>query len=211
MGCPVCFWGGTLARMKVSAIIVCISAALVLTGCRIGGSDSTEDVLNQLRAENAELQKQVETLTQERAELQAKVGTSKEASRTLTTQEMAALPRCSSISIDSLSGIAPRTGQLDFYVKTIDGKHQFVQVVGNMSLRILKGTELVFEKKLNPIELRDAFRSNFSGTYYLIDAGERLPADVQGATFEVKFEDALTGTSHSASGTFDERGRVEVK
>ncbi len=197
--------------MKVSAIIVCLSAALVLTGCRIGGSDSTEDVLNQLRAENAELQKKVETLTQERAELQAKIGTTKEAARTLTTQEMAALPRCSSISIDSLSGIAPRTGQLDFYVKTIDGKHQFVQVVGNMSLRIVKGTELVLEKKLNPIELRDAFRSNFSGTYYLINAGERLPADVQGATFEVKFEDALTGTSHAASGTFDELGRVEVK
>ncbi len=210
MGCPVCFWG-TLARMKVSAIILCLSAALVLTGCRIGGSDSTEDVLNQLRAENAELQKQIKTLTQERAELQAKVGTSKEAVRTLTTQEMAALPRCTSISIDSLSGIAARTGKLDFYVKTIDGKHQFVQVVGNMSLRIARGSESIFEKKLNPIELRDAFRSNFSGTYYLIDAGERLPADVQGATFEVKFEDALTGTTHAASGTFDELGRAEVK
>lgn len=197
--------------MKVPAIIICVSAALAMTGCRIGGSDSTEEVLNQLRAENAELQKQVKTLTQERAELQAKVGTSKEAARTLTTQEMAALPRCSSISIDSLSGIAPRTGKLDFYVKTIDGKHQFVQVVGNLSLRIAKGSETIFEKKLNPIELRDAFQSNLSGTYYLVDAGKRLPADVQGATFEVKFEDALTGTSHVAGGGFDELGRVAVK
>ncbi len=197
--------------MKVPAIIVCISAALILTGCRIGGSDSTEAVLNQLRAENSDLQKQVKSLTQERAELQAKLGTSIETSRTLTTQEMAALPRCSSISIDSLSGIAPRTGQLDFYVKTLDGKHQFVQVVGNMSLRILKGTELVLETKLNPIELRDAFRTGFSGTFYLFAAGKRLPSDLVGTTFEVKFDDALTGTTHIASGTFDESGRVEVK
>ena len=188
-----------------------VAATILLSGCRIGGEDSTDKVLNQLRAENAQLQKKLDVLTQERSELLAKMVFPKDTTHSLSDEELAALPRCAAITIDSLSGIAPRTQRLDFYIKTLDGTNQFVPVVGTMLLRISRGTEIVFEKKVSPTELRAAFRSGFTGTYYLFEAGKRDAAELQNAIFELSFDDALTGLKHQSRGGFDALGRVDVK
>ena len=199
---------------KQAKFTTVFTLALCAAGCRIGGSTSVDDVTNQLRAENSTLRTQNDDLKQQNAELIAKAATTsatRDAKNTLTAEELQARPRCAQITLDSLSGIVPRTSQVYLYLKTLDGRSRFVQVVGRVTLKISRGSETLIELMLSPSQLREAFRSGLGGTYYLLDCGTRTASELSGAAIDIQFDDALTGTTQTCKAEFDEKGRAATK
>jgi hypothetical protein len=181
-------------------------------GLRYGGS-SQDKVLADLRGQNAELRERVAGLERERDELVVKLGAGAagvsssparaSADAALAAQVAAAMPAVVGVEIDGISGPSPRDPQkVVVYVLPRDGRGRFTQVVGSLGVRVLvregESEHEVGRAELSPVQLRDAYRSGFAGTNYMIevDAGEAKP----GATLVMRAElvDLLTGKRHEA-------------
>lgn len=152
--------------------------ALVLAGCsaRIGGSKGLDEVADDLRAENSELREKLRLAEADRAELRVKL-----ADRAGTPQaaEIAdATPRLAGIEIDSLSG-QDRAGGWSIYVTPFDGRRRFLQPVGTLEVRVKSADgHTLATRTLSPLELREAYRSSFTGTHYEIELAPAAAGDV---------------------------------
>lgn len=194
---------------------------LVLAGCRTGG-ESSGDVL---RKQNLELQNQVAQLQKDASELRAKLAELAGAGGSGKSPEVAeATPRVASVEIDFLSGptadsISPpqsdRNRTVAVYIKPLDGRGRFIQATGKLTVEVSRLTTLVQNEQagadaparllagrtLEPLQLRDAYRSGFTGTYYVVDVA--VPAaDLQPPgqlLLRARFADAITGASFEAS------------
>lgn len=217
-------------------------AVLMLGGCRAGGSKSVEQANDDLRRENLELKKQVETLSGERDELRVKLADEarvREAALTggaaelgLSAEALAALPRCIGIEIDGLSGAVPAEGNgpvkgVVVYIRPFDGKKRFVQAVGTMRVEAfalpagvrarsedaaagLNGAgsqpagygagrsehepRLIAGRTLSALEVREAYRAGFMGTWYVVELPVTGAVERYGTVvLRVEFADALSG------------------
>lgn len=204
----------TLLRARDWIVLGLTAVGVGGCGLRYGGS-SQDKVLADLRGQNAELRERVAGLERERDELVVKLGAGAQpggagaADAALAAQIAAAMPAVVGVEIDGISGPAPREpGKVVVYVLPRDGRGRFTQVVGTLAVRVFvrEGTEEreVGGVELSPAQLRDAYRSGFAGTNYMIevDVGEAKP----GATLVMRAElmDLLTGKRHEA---MRERGR----
>jgi hypothetical protein len=168
---------------------------------RFGGSESQDDVINALRAENHDLKSQVAAKDGRIRELESKVA------GPIDLNALRALPVVASIGIDRLSGWeAKRSPEAKpsavVYLRTLDGDERFVQVAGSVQVRITaSGTGATLaEASYTPDQVRAAFRSGFTGTFYVF----RVPAPAslaEGFTIEVSLSDAVTGKAHAATRT----------
>ena len=199
-----------------------LSAAVLfmLAGCRTGG-ESTGDVL---RRQNLELQAQVAQLQKDANELRAKIAELAGASGSKSAEVTEATPRVASIEIDFLSGptqdsSAPprsdRNREVAIYIKPLDGRGRFIQATGTLTVEVSRlvslsasdhaagdaPARLLASKSLDPIQLRDAYRAGFTGTYYVVTLP--VPAsDLQPPgqiLLRARFSDAITGASFDAS------------
>jgi len=206
------------ARYRISSVA---AVALVLAGCRTGG-ESSGDVL---RKQNLELQTQVAQLQKDASELRAKLAELVGAGGTGKSPEVAeATPRVASIEIDFLSGPtadsstppqSDRNRTVAVYVKPLDGRGRFIQATGKLTVEVSRlvsinqgqqgaadaPARLLGSRTLEPLQLRDAYRAGFTGTYYVVDIP--VPAsDVQPPgqlLLRVRFADAITGASFDSS------------
>lgn len=197
-----------------------VAMLVVLAGCRTGG-ESAGDVL---RRQNLELQAQVAQLQKDASELRAKVAELTGGSGTKSAEVTEATPRVASIEIDFLSGptqdsSAPprsdRNRDVAIYIKPLDGRGRFIQATGTLTVEVSRLISLnatdqasadtparqLASRSLDPIQLRDAYRAGFTGTYYLVNLP--VPAsDLQPPgqiLLRARFSDAITGASFEAS------------
>lgn len=198
-------------------------AAVSAGGCglRYGGS-SQHKVLAELREQNATLRERVAGLESERDELQVKLGAqaASAAGRTgtangdaaLAAQIASAMPAVVGVEIDGLSGPSPRDARkVIVYVLPRDGRGRFTQVVGTLAVHVLVREDAaadgsaaerkIASLELSPGQLRDAYRSGFTGTNYIIevdvgDAGQS-PGNAT-LVMRAQLTDLLTGKTHEA-------------
>ena len=190
-------------------------------GLRYGGS-SQDKVLAELRGQNAALRERVAGLERERDELVVKLesraasaagtATSSGTDAELAAQVAAAMPAVVGVEIDGLSGLNPRDGRkVIVYVLPRDGRGRFTQVVGKLAVRVLvrEGApgggstpeREVGKVELSPAQLRDAYRSGFAGTNYMVEVDIGTAGQSVGnATLVMRAEltDLLAGRTHEA-------------
>jgi outer membrane murein-binding lipoprotein Lpp len=199
---------GALRRL-VGAVTACV---LLIAGCsaRVGATKSLEKSANDLRAENAALRSQVASLEGALAEARAGMGAgAAERGGAMDAREVAeATPRVVALRIDSLSGLDTRPGRpamVSVYVRTLDGRERFVPAVGTLTVDVFgageRGGEVSGEplltSTLTPKQLREAYRSGLTGTYYLVEMAADVAAfSSQGElVLHARFEDAASGES----------------
>jgi len=200
-----------------------VTLVIALAGCRTGG-ESSGDVL---RKQNLELQTQVAQLQKDASELRAKLAELVGAGAAPKSPEVAeATPRVAGIEIDFLSGPAAdsssppqsdRNRTVAVYVKPLDGRGRFIQATGKLTVEVSRLTSLTSagaeeigndsparllgSKSLEPLQLRDAYRAGFTGTYYVVElpvpASELQPPGQ--LLLRARFADAITGASFEAS------------
>ena len=186
---------------------------MIFPGCRAGGDRSVSDENDRLRQAAIESDAKTKALEGEVAELKIKLAEAS-ARPPLTPEALAALPRVTSITVSSTSGFeptdpqAPATG-VTVWFEPLDGKGRFLQAVGTATVTVLllpselgngsnQEPQPVASTVLSPTQLRDAYRSSFTGTHYAAELKLPQPVDRSGGkvptlVIRVEFNDALTG------------------
>jgi hypothetical protein len=203
--------------MKIRApipILLALAALILFAGCRVGGVRSVEAENERLRQELTERDKKQQDLEGQIAELKVKLSEANRSQKPMAQEALDALPRVTNVEISSLSGFeptdpnVPATG-VAVWFETRDGRGRFVQAVGTATIEALirpsevpSGTnptpELVASLALSPSQLRDAYRSSFTGTHYSAELKldkpiERGPGKTPSLVIRVEFQDAITG------------------
>lgn len=166
------------ARMRTAAAL-CLLA--LLTGCGFGGPRNFENENDRLRAENLELQRQVETLE---TRLDHRLGEVKSLRHELADRRRVPIdaevevPRLASVKLGRYSGPIDddddgRDDAVVAYVRTLDQKGRFLPVAAEASLAVV-----------------------------VIDADEAVvdvlaTADFDFEAFDAAFRSGLTGTHHT--------------
>jgi hypothetical protein len=184
------------------------------------GSSRVARENDRLREENQSLRDRVDVLAATNAELAAKLHEATSSrSAPMDDDVLGALPRVSSIEIASLTGFYPGdvskpATSVKVHIRPLDGRRRFTQVAGTLAVEALlipggvasaaapsdaqPRAQLV--DTLAPLELREAYRSGFTGTYYEVDLPLDAPLKDRNATILVRaeFTDAVTGAVHKA-------------
>lgn len=178
--------------MRTAAFILAL-AALALPGCKVGGP-SRDDPLRQ-RVVIAE--RDLARAQAENAELRSKLAESARASG-LDPEAAAARPALASIAIDAYTGPLRNDPSIfRVYLAAKDGRNRPFQLTGTLTAEVATPDGRVVTRTLTPIELRDAWRAGFLGTFYEIDL-TGVPASPAWLA-RVRFADATTGTEFLAS------------
>ena len=197
-------------RSLTAALCTAALSTSLLPACSVGGNKSLSDANDELRTKNQDLAKQITSLERERDELKVKLAEAGAAAKAPLPQEVIqAMPRVSKIELGSLSGIETKDGKKRavFYVEPTDGRGRFVQIVGTMTVdatwlpsqQAAVSPRTLASATLSPSQIRDAYRSNFTGTHYTVELD--LPGDTPtdgDVTLRANFTDALTGQVHAA-------------
>lgn len=177
--------------------LLCGGAVCVSAGCRVGGGGDPDAA----RKRVIELEKELAAITGERDELRAKLAAAG------TGADLAsALPTPVSLEIDRFSGFDaggadPASRVFRAYVRPLDGRGRFVQVLGSLNVRLTRGGAPIAARTLTPDELRDAYRSNMLGTHY------EVLIDVPDASGAVTASATLTTAAGNVSGAREIGGR----
>ncbi len=181
-----------------------ILTGVLLAGCGGGKRASAEN--DKLRSENMQLQDRIADLEQEQRELAARLALY-ERDSPVAPAVLKNTPRVSSIAIEGRSHARDTSGdgrsdELLVYVIPADGRGRFVQMVGDLSVHTAwipaDGDPVSLGRvALGPAEIREAYRSAFSGTHYTIAVPLQLPDDLDlehaECTVSVEFVDGHTG------------------
>lgn len=203
-----------MASSLVHILTPGLLAVFVLSGCRVGGSSTPERENERLRAQVRSLQGEVRTLASERDELLAKLSDKFTSPNAIAAAK--ALPLAVSIELDSLSGLtppgsdSPATG-VTVYVVPRDGFGRFVQVVGSLRLEVFRraadgSTRPIGSATLGPDDLRQRYRSGFTGTHYTLDLplSESVPRPIPpGSGIQIKATLSDLATSNELSASLD--------
>ena len=164
-----------------TAVILSLACALTLTGCSTGGAVATEN--DRLRAQVLDLEKQVKTLKGRSAELETQLARATSAPSSVPADIIANTPHVTAIGLSRLSQARDENGdgRLDtiiLYLEPTDGLGRFLQIVGRVAMHaaILPSdgpAKTIGQKTLGPAEVRDGYRSAFTGQYYAL----ALPID----------------------------------
>jgi len=195
------------ARAALAAASV--AAILALAACR-SGPRKLENVNDELRRQNLELENQVRALEEklrlaaaQTEHLQQRLAQTQPA---VSADVQALMPTPVELRLDHYSGVvASNDGGtpdlLRLYVKPRDGKGRFVPLVGTLGIQAVllqphQQPTLVLERFVDPQQLDAAYRSTWMGTHYTLEiplpAGS-LPKSGD-LTVKLFFTDAATGT-----------------
>lgn len=195
-------------------------ALLMLPACsvRLGGSKSLDTTLADLRTENKQLRDQLAQAQGQIKELlaagdisAAPASDAGSSPSPFTPEELAlALPRVVTLTFAGSAGIDrrnPQAPRLVMDVETLDGRNRFVQVVGRLRITAAQGpapaARPLADITLQPVELREAFRSGILGTRYAVEVP--LPADALASATAIRVEAVLllpTGETLTAEREF---------
>jgi hypothetical protein len=199
--------------LSVPPAIVMILLLALPAGC--GKKASRQN--DALRARVVELEAQVERLTDRKRELEAALERPGSAPETLSEEVRANIPYVVRIEIDRRSHALDEDGDgradsLLVYVKPADGLGRFVQLVGRLSVHAAvlppdADASSLGRVTLDPIEVREAYRTSFMGTHYRLTLPVTLPADLPEGpcTVGAIYKDGRTGRSVSAQREIDLR------
>jgi hypothetical protein len=191
-------------------IALCATFALATAGCR---SDfSTPD--DELRAEVLDLTRENDHLRDRNAELEAALATAQRAPDGMTPEIHAATPRVVRIELSRLSHASDEDGDgsvdvLTMYVVSKDGHGRFVQMTGTLAVNVSvlppdADARTLARIALTPTELRDAYRSGFTGTHYTVTIPIAAPSTPTGILdVRVTYHDGHTGVEHTAHREID--------
>lgn len=196
--------------------------SLFLSGCRVGAGRDLEKVNDELRREILDLKKQVETLTAERDDLRAKLAEEAQARLgALKPEVLEALPVCAGLEIEKLSGLEPAdpaapATTLVAYLRPVDARDRVIQIVGTVDLEAtwLPGSagqgeapRTIARARLEPAQLREAYRSGLMGSGYTLELPLDGPIADRKGTLVIRAElaDALTGKVWKAERVRSER------
>jgi hypothetical protein len=197
----------TCRLIHLAAIGVVCGVALASAGCksaRLGGSTPPDRVIDELRQENVQLQREVARLNRQiearLAELEAA-----RAERGVTAPAES-VPRLESIALGGLSGFVPASADaracIRLYVVTRDQHGRTLPVEGVavvQAVRIEPDAEpvTVAQHTWDADAFRAAYRSGFAGTHYTLELP--VPDDAAGElTVKVTVTDAATAAAFSA-------------
>ena len=199
-------------RVALSALLVPI--ALLLPACRVGGVRSVEAENDRLRQEVLDKDKKQRELEGEIAELKVKLAEANQAQAQHPDEVLQALPRVTSLEVSSLSGFGPNdvnapATAVAVWFETQDGRGRFVQAVGTVTISAFvlaakvgddpsQDPQRIASLTLSPAQLRDAYRSSFTGTHYTAEMKldqpvERGPGRTPSLLVRIEFHDAITG------------------
>ncbi len=176
--------------------------AVLLAACSSGKRISAEN--DRLRQKVLDLEKQTALLSGENAELKARLAEA-DTGNPVAQEVRDATPRVSSISIDRLSHAGDTNGDgrpdvLTVYVSPADGRGRFTQLVGTLSAHAACLPEqsdaiTIGRLSLGPAEVREAYRSAFTGTHYTLEVPLSLDAapEADQCTVRVVYRDGYTG------------------
>lgn len=193
-------------RSRCSAVTRALSGAAalgVLTGSLAGCRILAPTEADATRQENAALKERVAVLEAKTSELEAKL--SARAANADDAEIAKATPVVAGVELDRLTGFGPadpagKAGRLAVYVKPFDGRRRFVQAVGTLLVecRAADGS-VVASRTLSVAEVREAYRSQVTGTHYeaAIEVPPERVRDV--ASLHVVLHDLLTGARHEAT------------
>ncbi|QQS10292.1 MAG: hypothetical protein IPK69_06635 [Phycisphaerales bacterium] len=208
---------------RVAATLGLLALAAALPACRIKGSSTPAAENDRLRRERLELNARIESLENQVAEQNAKIGElTRQGQSPLPEDVLAALPRCAKVEIDSFSGFTPAQRTIPatgatVLVNPVDGRGRFVQVAGTLLVEAFviplgssadSDNTIRASTTLGPAQIRDAYRSGLGSTGYEIDLTFDTPIDPiarAGSTLlvRVEFLDAMTGEVHKAQRLID--------
>ena len=167
---------------RVARAAVVVACAMSLAAC---GPKNFANQNDELRREREELRAQVADLEQRLAEADARAAAAARASAPATGSTLdpgavaLATPVCATIEIDRLSGFRAADGEtqpstLVVRVRTLDGRGRFTQVVGSVVVRAerVRPGEPTIEigtVELGPVEVREAYRQGFNGSWYAVE------------------------------------------
>jgi outer membrane murein-binding lipoprotein Lpp len=167
----------------VSRITTVVVLLALLAGC--GKKASRQNDL--LRAQVVDLETQVRQLSDRNRELEAALARAEMPPGEPPEGVQAATPHVVRVEIDRLSHALDEDGDgqveaLKIYVKPADGMGRFVQLAGWLSVHAADlpagaEAETLGRITLEPIEVRQRYRTSFMGTHYSITLPLTLPAD----------------------------------
>lgn len=189
------------------------AATVVMTGCR--GTARVSADTARLRGEIVQLQDRLVALERRNRELESQLQAAAAGSQSTVSEEIrAAVPHVTEIAIERLSFAHDTDGDgkidtLTLYVAPRDGRGRFTQLVGELSASALvlpvQGEPRVIGRVLlSPLQVRDAYRSAFTGTHYTIDVPLDFDGNQSGSISEreifarVQYQDGLTGETFTA-------------
>lgn len=211
---------GTNSRTPALAGLLLASVLPTLSACgtaTIGGSKGLSKANDDLRTRVAELEVQNRRLESSLEEANAKLASEQRVREGLVPADvLAALPQCAGIELGSLSGRFPADEsappqRVVIYVEPFDGRRRFIQAVGTIRVEVLElsptaaadAPRTLAAAALTPLEVREAYRSSFTGTHYTIeiplDADQAARARSRPLLLRVQYEDALSGKIHEAT------------
>lgn len=178
--------------------------AITATGCKARATVRASDA-DPLRQRIVELERQVNSLQRQNAELEAKLTQSIDEQ---TADVLQATPQLAGIAIERLSHLRERPGDepsLLVYIRPSDGLGRFVQMVGTVSINaaVLPRDQDAFSigrAVLGPLEVRDAYRASLMGAHYTF----QVPLDLEAAVghpqciVQAEFVDGRTGHQYVA-------------
>lgn len=155
----------------LALFLALLFACSMLPACTIhaGGTQDPAKVADELRTQLAAAQAQLAQRDAAIAELNKKL----EQATSLGAEQAQALPVVASLVIDARSGLSRTGDALEVIIQTKDGRERFMQVAGTLRVALhQEGAQPadapLASAQLTPLQLRDAYRSGFMGTHYLV-------------------------------------------
>ena len=214
------------ARLRAVLLLGVAAIPLALGACgsvRLGGERSVSEENDRLRTQVHEQQERIKALEGERDELKLKLAEASRARGTTLPEGVAdAMPTVTSVKVSMLSGLEPVSADqpatgVSVTFQPMDGRGRFTQAVGSTVIEVfeiaskVEGAQprRIAQATLTPAELRDAYRSNVTGTYYSATLPLEGPVERSKVTpallIRLEFTDALTGKVHKAERLLPER------
>lgn len=207
--------GKKLVRSLASFVTIAACGGLWACSPRIGGSEGVDAANDALRAERETLEEKLHAAELARDEWRAKAEVLAGGENS-TKRLLAAIPAVVRIEIDPLSQVevsSAGAAVLAVAFASLDGRDRFTPMVGELRWKLTaaasEGEEpgILAEGMLDAGAVREAYRSSFLGTRYVIET-EVAMGTVRftpggGATLWVVFVDAATGREVRGEGAVE--------
>lgn len=202
----------------IPSILTLLISTLTLAACSSGGGGTIVAENDRLRERALVLEHENKTLTGRVTELETQLAQANRAPTTVPADVLANTPYVTAITLSRLCQAMDTDddGKFDvlaLYLEPTDGLGRFLQATGTVSMHAAVLPEegeavTIGQATLGPKELRDGYRSAFTGQYYSltlpIDAS-KIPAGATQCTVRVVYADGYTGQSFSAERAIDLR------
>ena len=204
-----------LTRPSIMLLLGLLALSLaVLPGCR----REVRTEADALREQVIDLEREVRRLERRNRELERQAAAAAETCD-LDPALLRAIPHVAEITVGRLSHGRDTTGDgaadlLRIYIQPADGEGRFTPLTGELRVTAALQPEegeatTIGRVRLSPEEVRDRYRSGFTGTHYTVELPIEPPADADPATLaqeaealvRVDYTDGLTGKRLSTQRT----------